>query len=322
MRAFVDTTHNRRDLFFHYSSSSIFETFFSKKEKIHISEKPYTIYYSDNSPHCHFTGKEKDEETGYGYFGARYMDHELMTMWLSVDPMADKYPSISPYAYCAWNPIKLVDPDGKDVWEVDKKGRVKNTGDQTGGKKNQTVKYANGNIVTFSGECYKSVLEKLIGENVHGASLYKGDNKKGKAMAIVFLSMAENTDVEWKLDKTKEGGFILSTLHENALSASAEDLETTINDILSTIHSHPSAKDDYISERKSMGLIPEIGYWGGDYGLRTRQPERLNSFVYMKNSHRVYMLHPKNWPTVVGDNKGEVRVSSAQQILQILNFRR
>ena len=61
-----------------------------------------------------FTGKERDEETGYGYFGARYMDHELMTMWLSVDPMADKYPSINPYAYCAWNPVKLVDPDGKD----------------------------------------------------------------------------------------------------------------------------------------------------------------------------------------------------------------
>ena len=59
-----------------------------------------------------FTGKEKDTETGYGYFGARYMDHELTTMWLSVDPMADKYPSISPYAYCAWNPVKLVDPDG------------------------------------------------------------------------------------------------------------------------------------------------------------------------------------------------------------------
>ncbi len=61
------------------------------------------------------TGKERDEETGYGYFGARYMDHELMTMWLSVDPMADKYPSISPYAYCNWNPVKLVDPDGKEV---------------------------------------------------------------------------------------------------------------------------------------------------------------------------------------------------------------
>ena len=62
-----------------------------------------------------FTGKERDGETGFGYFGARYMDHELMTMWLSVDPMADKYPNISPYAYCAWNPVKLVDPDGRDV---------------------------------------------------------------------------------------------------------------------------------------------------------------------------------------------------------------
>ena len=61
------------------------------------------------------TGKERDEETGYGYFGARYMDHELMTMWLSVDPLADKYPSLSPYAYCAWNPVKLVDPDGRII---------------------------------------------------------------------------------------------------------------------------------------------------------------------------------------------------------------
>ena len=61
------------------------------------------------------TGKERDEETGYGYFGARYMDHELMTMWLSVDPLSDKYPGISSYAYCAWNPIKLVDRDGREI---------------------------------------------------------------------------------------------------------------------------------------------------------------------------------------------------------------
>lgn len=28
--------------------------------------------------------------------------------------MADKYPWISPYAYCSWNPVKLVDPDGEE----------------------------------------------------------------------------------------------------------------------------------------------------------------------------------------------------------------
>ncbi len=74
------------------------------------------------------TGKERDEETGYGYFGARYMDYELMTMWLSIDPMADKYPGISPYNYCAWNPVKLVDPDGREIdisSFFDENGKVK-----------------------------------------------------------------------------------------------------------------------------------------------------------------------------------------------------
>ena len=85
----------------------------------HLQYLPFGEPFVDQHPFGYserfrFTGKERDEETGYGYFGARYMDHELMTMWLSVDPMADKYPSISPYAYCAWNPVKLVDPDGRE----------------------------------------------------------------------------------------------------------------------------------------------------------------------------------------------------------------
>ncbi len=65
--------------------------------------------------HPTFTGKERDEETGYGYFGARYMDHELLTSFISVDRYADKYPSISPYAYCAWNPVRLTDPSGDTI---------------------------------------------------------------------------------------------------------------------------------------------------------------------------------------------------------------
>ena len=99
----------------------VYSRFFSLfSQKKHIGESPKTPMFSTCSAGFAtftFTGKERDEETGYGYFGARYMDHELMTMWLSVDPMADKYPSISPYAYCAWNPVKLIDPDGEDWYE-------------------------------------------------------------------------------------------------------------------------------------------------------------------------------------------------------------
>lgn len=59
-----------------------------------------------------FNGKEKDWESGFHYYGARYYWSEVLTGWLSVDPMADKYPGISPYAFCAWNSIKFIDPNG------------------------------------------------------------------------------------------------------------------------------------------------------------------------------------------------------------------
>ncbi|MDP2363263.1 MAG: RHS repeat-associated core domain-containing protein, partial [Ignavibacteria bacterium] len=43
-----------------------------------------------------FTEKERDTETNYDYFGARYYDSDL-ARWLSVDPLADIYPGWSPY---------------------------------------------------------------------------------------------------------------------------------------------------------------------------------------------------------------------------------
>ena len=100
-----------------------FYAFSSKKAETKIPWNHSIQSCSEDFQCCSFTGKERDEETGYGYFGARYMDHELMTGWLSVDPMADKYPSISPYAYCAWNPVKLIDPDGCEIGDYfDKNG--------------------------------------------------------------------------------------------------------------------------------------------------------------------------------------------------------
>ena len=64
-----------------------------------------------------FSAKEKDSETGLSYFGSRYYSSDL-SIWLSVDPMSDKYPSLSPYTYCANNPVKLVDPNGEE-WVID-----------------------------------------------------------------------------------------------------------------------------------------------------------------------------------------------------------
>ncbi len=78
-----------------------------------ISSQSHLISWS--FPSSNSNGKEKDYESGFHYYGARYYWSELLTGWLSVDPLADKYPGISPYAYCMWNPVKLVDPDGNEI---------------------------------------------------------------------------------------------------------------------------------------------------------------------------------------------------------------
>ena len=44
-------------------------------------------------------------------FGARVYDPRTAA-WLSQDPLSEKYYGISPYAYCAGNPVNLVDPSG------------------------------------------------------------------------------------------------------------------------------------------------------------------------------------------------------------------
>lgn len=71
-----------------------------------------------------FSAKERDVETGLSYFGARYYSSEL-SIWLSVDPMSDKYPSTSPFAYCRDNPVILYDPNGMfDDWVENKNGHI------------------------------------------------------------------------------------------------------------------------------------------------------------------------------------------------------
>ena len=80
-------------------------------QHITYSTTPLPTFFADIYT---FSAKERDSETGLSYFGSRYYSSDLST-WLSVDPMASKYPSLSPYVYCANNPVKLVDPNGDSI---------------------------------------------------------------------------------------------------------------------------------------------------------------------------------------------------------------
>ena len=62
-----------------------------------------------------YNGKESQSDFGLPYldYGARLYD-PATGRWLTQDPLSDKYHGISPYAFCAGNPMRYVDPDGRD----------------------------------------------------------------------------------------------------------------------------------------------------------------------------------------------------------------
>jgi RHS repeat-associated protein len=60
-----------------------------------------------------FNGKEKDTETDLNDFGARFYAANL-GRWLSIDPLAAKFPNWSPYNAMNDNPMFFIDPDGKE----------------------------------------------------------------------------------------------------------------------------------------------------------------------------------------------------------------
>jgi RHS repeat-associated protein len=89
----------------------------------HIEYVPFGEVFVDErnstwSTPYKFNGKERDEETGLYYYGARYYDSRT-SVWLSVDPLAEKYMNVGSYVYCNNNPVKYIDPDGKEVKDIE-----------------------------------------------------------------------------------------------------------------------------------------------------------------------------------------------------------
>jgi RHS repeat-associated protein len=68
----------------------------------------------DDNTRYRFTGKERDWESGYDYFGARYYMPRI-GQWGQTEPKLEMYFSLTPYQYGLLNPMRLIDADGRDV---------------------------------------------------------------------------------------------------------------------------------------------------------------------------------------------------------------
>ena len=66
-----------------------------------------------------YGAKELDRENGLNLYDSQARHYDpILGRTTTLDPKATEYFSISPYAWCAGNPVKFVDPDGRDATVV------------------------------------------------------------------------------------------------------------------------------------------------------------------------------------------------------------
>lgn len=126
-KSFKDPDNYENLQFFYHPDhlgSSSFITNLEGEVVQHIEYVPFGEVFIEernsvwNTPYL-FNAKEFDEETGMYYYGARYYEPRL-SLWMSTDPMEEKYPDYSTYIYAAQNPIAYSDPTGMEIRGVTK----------------------------------------------------------------------------------------------------------------------------------------------------------------------------------------------------------
>jgi RHS repeat-associated protein len=214
---------------------------------------------SFDSPY-RFNGKELDKETGYGYYGARYYQSKL-SMWLSVDPHAGSYPSLSPYLFVANNPINAIDPDGRDIWELNSSGEVINRIENT--EMDQFVIIDNdGNRIEGNTYEYGTVKQRKGHKDDKGRDItlfeVSGDQSASEIFEFFGDNYTTNRDMatEWthaKVGTENSERNIIGTIHEPKKTSVGHYLMQTGYTLREVNHNHPHGTDPSGLPRQSDG---------------------------------------------------------------------
>ncbi len=149
--------------------------------------------YPANQPY-RYNGKELDRKNNLDWmdYGARHFAGH--GQWTSLDPLAEKYYDWSPYVYCVGNPIKFVDPDGRNpIYNLN--GELIGC---TSEGYNGTIYVYNGvEDIDFGNYSIDYLLEEygyslLTYDNVE--ENYRNTNKHGEFVSNVMTDIAQHFD--------------------------------------------------------------------------------------------------------------------------------
>ncbi len=192
-----------------------------------------------------YSNKELDRTYGLDLydFHARLFNPALPVFDRPDDHATDYYP-ISPYAYCAGDPVNCVDPDGKDIYRMDRNGTIKFykvTNDSF-----HTIErvYAKTDNVIASFSTDKYLVEGIAGNMSMFRSVTTADREKALDL-FCFLANNSGDDKEWCLNtySTQNGDQYLIGTTPDKKMVDVSSLETmnglNSSDKVNDVHSHP-----------------------------------------------------------------------------------
>ena len=268
-------------------------------------------YYPSGLP---WNDNHKASQQPYKYGGKEFVEmhgldeYDSQARWYypalmrttTQDPLAEKYYDISPYAWCANNPVNLVDPDGKDIFYIDHRGKIINTEeDKTQDKfyltelKDDKKNYSEERSISFE---YGTIHEyENFKANNKQTTWFKVDNQQ--SAIDLFKFFADNLEIEFLLSFTEKTNYI-STTHENHTSNYRHIVDKILNNnetLKLSIHNHPVDRNvsymDYQTKQRLEKLFktnidcfiyyPLDGYLYKYFGL-PKQPEKITWDLLLK----------------------------------------
>jgi RHS repeat-associated protein len=187
-----------------------------------------------------FSGKEKQtiKDLGYLDFGARMLRTEIdPTGWMSIDPLCEKYYSISPYAYCANNPLRYIDPNGMsatDYYNLNAQ-LVKHIDDNLNDKK----------LVLTTSKKESDINKAISDDNVVDVPSNNVVSAMNTAYNNTENSGNENAFIvgqEGKISKVVEG--TQGEISQENWAEARDDLRAQGDKIAYDVHTHPLVKNE------------------------------------------------------------------------------
>ena len=209
--------------------------------------------------------------------------------WTTPDPLAEKYYNLSPYAFCANNPINFVDPDGMDIWEIDEKGVIRWI-EQSKDHRLYSVDSLGNRSTDYVEVRNRDILDALTDKK--GIASYTSSTNIDDFFKV-FLFASDNSNVEWALHRGQDNSYTIGTSHSEKGVAVYSVLRGIDKFPLASVHSHPDVVT-HKKERESMGYDEGWVQYANDRQKVYWGVVQKYNYVYFPISKTLYNVESDN----------------------------